>query len=326
MTGQAGPVNAGGAKRKAGSLSEEEQAVVRRLSGGFGWPTIVLAAALLAAQVGLVAGWMIGVVPMAVAFVVNSFLFYAWYTVHHEATHKTISGRKPRWRWVDVACGNVAGFALMLDFDGYARNHLRHHANTNTDADPDLMVKGPLVQMPLKWFVAMTFSVVGALPGGPRIVALLSAKLGVPVPSGESERDKADLARMRHMSQAGLLVLIATIPFGWFWPALLLWWLPNRVAILYLMVLFQWLPHFPFDRTDRFGATRVTRWPGSAWILFCQDRHLIHHLYPSIPWYRYRTAFNELRHLLQAKGAIIEGSDTDPHAPIRLRELDPAGS
>jgi len=50
-----------------------------------------------------------------------------------------------------------------------------------------------------------------------------------------------------------------------------------------------------------------------------QDRHLIHHLYPSVPWYRYRAVFRELRPLLEAQGATIEGLDADPPRPIQWR-------
>ena len=310
----------GGAASTRRAVSEEEQAVVRRLSGGVGWPTVLFALALTAIEGGVIALWAIGVMPMWAGFIINSLVSYAWYTVHHEATHKNISGRQPRWRWLEAGCGNLAGFALQLEFAGYARNHLRHHAHTNSPSDPDLAVKGPMWQLPIKWLVATVFGVVGALPGGQRIVARMVTKLGVPLPAAESERDKADRARLRRFAQLGLVVLVITIPFGWFWPAFLLWWLPSRVGIFFLMVLFQWLPHFPFDRTDRFGATRITRFYGSTWLLLQQDRHLIHHLYPQIPWYRYRKTFNELRPLLVANGAIIEGTGTTPHVPIQLHE------
>jgi fatty acid desaturase len=140
---------------------------------------------------------------------------------------------------------------------------------------------------------------------------------GTPAPS---DRELAARARMRRLTQVVLALLVLTIPLGWFWPALVLLWLPSRVGILALMVLFQWLPHFPFDRTDRFGATRVNRFPGSTWLLLQQDRHLVHHLYPTIPWYRYRAAFRELRPLLEANGATIQGTGTSPHVPIQLRE------
>jgi len=306
---------------RAAALSEQEQAVARRLSGGFGWPTVLLTFALLGVQVGVVVLWAAGVVPMAFGFVVSSWVSYAWYTVHHDATHKAISGRDPKLSWIEVACGNIAGFALQLDFGSYSTNHLKHHAHTNTPADPDLMVKGPLWQMPIKWSVATVLMTVGALPGGGRLVERLMAKM-LPADAPESSgRERAARSRMRRLTQVGLVLLVATIPFGAFWPAFLLLWLPSRVGILALMILFQWLPHFPFDRTDRFGATRVNRFPGSTWLLLQQDRHLIHHLYPTIPWYRYRAAFRELRPLLEANGAIIQGTGTKPRVPIQLREV-----
>jgi len=208
----------------------EEQAVVRRLSGGFGWPTVFLAVPLTSVEAGMIA----------------------------------------------------------------------------------------------LWAVATVFMTIGALSGGQRVVGRVITKLGVPLP--DSERDRADLARMRRLTQVGLLILVATIPFGWFRPAFLLRWLPTRVGVFYLMILFQWLPHFPFDRTDRFGASRINRFPGSTWLLLQQDRHLIHHLYPQIPWYRYRAAFRELRPLLVTNGAIIQGTGTSPNVPIQLRKLAPAGS
>ena len=112
-------------------------------------------------------------------------------------------------------------------------------------------------------------------------------------------------------------MLVAAIPLGVFWPMLMLWWLPSRFAIFILNVFFQWLPHYPFDRADRFGATRINRFPGSTWLLLEQDRHLIHHLYPSIPWSRYHVAQRELADVLRDHEAVVEGRHSEPYAPIR---------
>jgi beta-carotene hydroxylase len=297
----------------------EELAVVRRHVGGFGWPTVVLCAALVAVDVVTVAAVVRGALPVPLGTAIASLVAYASYTVHHDATHKAISGRSPRWRWVEVACGTVAAAALGLEFRGYAANHLRHHAHTNQDTDPDLLVKGPLWQVPLKWAVLMVLVTVGALPFGDRLVRRVLRRVVPAFAAPSSEREVADGLRLRRWTQLGLVVLLATIPLGAFWPALLLWWLPSRLGILLLMVLFQWLPHFPFDRVDRMGATRINRFPGSTWLLLQQDRHLVHHLHPSIPWYRYRAAGRELRPILEARGARIEGIGTHPHVPIVLR-------
>jgi fatty acid desaturase len=306
--------------RSSSALDADERAVVARFAGGFGWPTIVLAMVLLAVQVGVIALWARGTVPLAVGFVVNALVAYAWYTVHHEATHKAISGRNPRLQRAEVACGTMAGFFLGLEFRSYSGNHLRHHAHTNTESDPDLFVKGPLAQVPVKWAVLSTLANVGALPWGDRLVRSILARAGIPSPMGSSDRDRSDRNRGRRFGQLRLLIVLASIPLGWFVPVFFLWWLPGWFGILLLMVLFQWLPHFPFDRTDRFGATRINRFPGSMWVLLQQDRHLIHHLYPQVPWFRYRAVHRELAVLLDEREARIEGSGTHPPVPIQLRQ------
>ncbi len=313
------PGRSGDGRAGSKALSPEEQAVVARFAGGFGWPTVLLAVALLVVEVGVVALWAAGVIPMVVGFLVNSWVAYAWYTVHHDATHKAISGRNPKLAWLELACGNVAGFALQLDFGGYSTTHLKHHAHTNTLADPDLAVKGPLWQVPIKWFVLMVLLTIGALPGCGQLVGNVLEKLAPDGAPTVTDREVAARGRIRRQNQVGLVLLLATIPFGAFWPAFVLLWLPSRIGILMLMILFQWLPHFPFDRTDRFGATRINRFPGSTWLLLQQDRHLIHHLYPQVPWYRYRAVFRALRPVLEEKDAVIEGTGTTPHVPIRLR-------
>ena len=173
--------------------------------------------------------------------------------------------------------------------------------------------------VPVKWLLGNVFGVIGALPRGDRLVTrLLSERLPANMPE-PNERIKVERRRLRRYGQIGLVVVIASIPAGLFVPVLFLWWLPGKVGVLALVILFQWLPHVPYDSTARFHDTRITTFRGSTWLLLQQDRHLIHHLYPSVPWYRYRAVFREVRPLLEAEGACIEGRDSDPHRPIRLR-------
>ena len=99
----------------------------------------------------------------------------------------------------------------------------------------------------------------------------------------------------------------------------MLWIIPARLTFLYLAVFFAWLPHFPYEHTDRFRNTRITLFPGSTWLLLQQDRHLIHHLYPSIPWYRYRVAHQELAWLLDERGSVVAGPSSKPRQRVQLR-------
>jgi fatty acid desaturase len=296
-------------------------AISRRYSGGVGWPTVLLCLFLTSIYVLVIVGWSVGDVPLWAGFIVNAVLTYAFYTVHHDANHKSISGRNARWRWLDRACGEIAAVPLLLNFAGWSSEHLRHHSHTNDPLhDPDMIVAGPLWGVPLKWLAAMTLTVLGALPfiGDTIFQRALSAVMpdGFPAPT---ERMQTENRQLRRYMQVAIAVVIASIPLGLFMPVFFLWWLPGRVGILALMVLFQWLPHVPFDSTKRFANTRVNTFRGSTWLLLQQDRHLVHHLYPAVPWYRYRALFREIRPLLEAEACTIEGRDSDPRQPIKLR-------
>ncbi len=304
---------------KTTPLTERERDVVQRLSQGFGWPTVLLTVGLIAAGAGVIVWWAVGGLPLMVGMLLNAWVSYALYTVHHDATHRSISGRIPSRQAWDTTWGTIAGLVIGIEFQSYAKHHLRHHAHTNTAKDPDLNVKGSFGQLPMKWMIGNVLTVVGALPGGVHVNRRLLRMIGMEPPARMAANRKAELARQRRLTRAHLLIIAASVPLGLVVPVLFLWWLPTRLGLFLLMVLFQWLPHFPFDRTDRFGATRITLFPGSTWLLLQQDRHLIHHLYPSIPWYRYRAAYRELLPLLREREAIIAGPGTEPRVPIRLR-------
>lgn len=74
--------------------------------------------------------------------------------------------------------------------------------------------------------------------------------------------------------------------------------------MLMLNVLFQWLPHYPFDRNDH---TRISLWTGGTFATLQQNLHLMHHLWPSVPFYNYHRLFVALRPLLIAEGSPIQG-------------------
>ncbi|MEN9646405.1 MAG: hypothetical protein RL238_3074 [Actinomycetota bacterium] len=301
----------------------DESEVVRRYSGRVAWPTVLLCLALLAGYTGAIVGWATGVLPLWAGFIINAAITYAFYTVHHDANHKAISGRQERWRWLDTACGAIAAVPLQLSFKGWSAEHLRHHAYTNDPArDPDFQVAGPLSAIPIKWMMANVFGIIGALPYGDRLVGKIVAKM-VPAgaaPAGEpNQRLKQEQKRIRRYQRIGFIALIASIPLGLFVPTFFLWWLPGRVGVLILVIFFQWMPHVPYDDTSRYKNTRINTFLGSTWLLFQQDYHLIHHLYPTVPWYRYRAVYREVRPLLEAEGARIEGRGTNPHRPVQIK-------
>jgi len=55
-------------------------------------------------------------------------------------------------------------------------------------------------------------------------------------------------------------------------------------------------------------ATRIYLFPGLTTILLGQNYHLIHHLYPTIPFFRYGACFRKVRDELVTREASILGS------------------
>ena len=108
-------------------------------------------------------------------------------------------------------------------------------------------------------------------------------------------------------------LLAAALATGHFAEWLLLWFLPTRLGVLVLNIFFQWLPHHPFDHSERYLNTRVSLWPGGTFLTLQQNLHLMHHLWPSVPFYNYARLFQRLRPVLKAEGSRIEGLMVGPH-------------
>ena len=90
------------------------------------------------------------------------------------------------------------------------------------------------------------------------------------------------------MLAVGLTVLAFLSGYGL--EVVLLWLMPARLAIGLLAFGFDWLPHHPHDvrsDDDRYRATVVRPSPWLTPLLIYQNYHLIHHLYPAVPFYRY---------------------------------------
>lgn len=123
-----------------------------------------------------------------------------------------------------------------------------------------------------------------------------------------------EIAQVSALTLFTLGLLAAAIATGRVLDWLCLWYLPMRIALLILNVFFQWLPHHPFDRTERYLNTRISLWAGGTVALLQQNLHLMHHLWPSVPFYNYARLYRTLRPVLVAEGSRIEGLMVGPHA------------
>lgn len=236
--------------------------------------TIFIGAALMAVNGMLGIGWVI---------LINAVMAYILFTPMHEAGHLNVSGSHKSLRWLDEVTGWIAGVPLLAPFYIFKVVHFRHHAHTN---DPE---KDPDHWLASKGFVSLLMHSTTIFPVYLiKAIQLLYSK----------ERVTKKVKRDIKIGLFGLFVITLFILFIGFkigWILLLqVWIIPAVIAQTFLAITFDWLPHHPHEEKARYLNTRVIDIPGLSFFLLGQNYHLIHHLYPRIPFYDYKKVFDEL--------------------------------
>lgn len=242
------------------------------------WPTLLLAAGAWGAQgLSLWAAWT-GRWPLPATAALAAVAAYASFTVLHEAVHGSLCLRV---RAVNAVVARVAALPLMAPGWAFRSLHLEHHRHTNDpQRDPDVWHGGGRRwTLPLRWAVvdlsqyAFYFRTWRSRPTAERVETVL-ALVAI-----------ASAAAWGFASGHGQAVLWA-------------WIIPSRVALFTLAFAFVFLPHRPHQVTaaeDRFRATRNLQGPQALGVLLLgQNLHLLHHLHPGVPFYRYRAAWEAI--------------------------------
>ncbi|MCA9616887.1 MAG: fatty acid desaturase [Myxococcales bacterium] len=269
----------------------------RAHAGHVAWPTIALAAFVVAGHVG---SWWVSLHALAPTWAVvgaATLLAYLAFTVMHEAAHGNVHGSRAPWRLLNELSGWTSGALLVAPFPAFRVLHLLHHSHTNHPAkDPDYWVAGRGLGVALRCFTILPHYYGGFLFGTP------------------SKTQAASRARVKVITTmvffAALAAGLSLAGFGR--QVLFVWMLPAWLASGLLAFLFDWLPHHPHDVQERFRDTRAIAVPGLGLPTLGQNLHLVHHLYPRVPFYRYHRVFAELRTELEAKGAPIVAPGTKP--------------
>lgn len=288
------------AQSSSGISHAEEMRIARSLSPSVAWPVLAMAVALPSTFAAIVTLGLTGVAPLWACAAILPVVSYAHYTLVHEAIHGHVVVGKPAFAWVNTLVGWIGSIALGLGWPALLRTHLLHHAHTNTERDPDIFVKGPLVQLILYWVRGLLINLVPMA-----LLLLIPSKRGYQRLRGIFST--ADIVQISAVGVFTLVLLAVSLATGHFLDWLCLWFIPTRIAVLILHVVFQWLPHYPFDRTDRYGNTRISLWFGATFLTLQQNLHLMHHLWPSVPFYNYTRLYRALRPVLIEQGARIEG-------------------
>jgi beta-carotene hydroxylase len=267
------------------------------------WPTVRMALVVVSGYWGVAYLAASGALALWWAIPLNIFFAYACYTPAHEACHGNVVDKNHRLAWLNNVVGVFSASPLLHNFHMHQLSHLAHHAHTNDPAkDPDqwMAVRGiwpfiwrsfTLVLVHYKWEIALCLA---RADGKRRIVlAIVQNLLWIGI-----------VAWLAVLFDA-TATLLATVLSTW-------------IGSAALAVAFDWLPHHPHTSRERWEHTRVILFPRVVQrtfdaLLFGQTYHLVHHLYPRIPFYQYKSVFEKLRSFFEQNGAQIRKAQTGIH-------------
>ncbi|MEB3163824.1 MAG: fatty acid desaturase [Prochlorothrix sp.] len=216
--------------------------------------------------------------PRWCCFWMNVLALHLVGTVIHDACHNAAHPN----RIVNAVLGHASALLLGFSFPVFTRVHLQHHGNVNDpENDPDHFVStsGPVWLIAPRFFYHEIFFFRRRLW---RKFELLEWVLG--------------------RAAVGVLIYLG-IHYGYQDYILNFWFSPALVVGIALGIFFDYLPHRPFQERHRWRNARVYPSRILNYLIMGQNYHLVHHLWPSIPWYRYEAAYGATRPLLDEKNS-----------------------
>ena len=218
--------------------------------------------------------------PGWLCFCANVLALHLAGTVIHDASHNAAHRR----RFVNALLGHSSALMLGFAFPVFTRVHLQHHAHVNDpENDPDHFVStgGPLWMIAARFFYHEVFFFKRRLWRQNELWEWLFSRLFL------------------------VAIVFVAVRGGFLGYILNFWFSPALVVGLALGLFFDYLPHRPFEERDRWKNARVYASPILNLLILGQNYHLVHHLWPSIPWYHYQNAYRSTRPLLESKGSPL---------------------
>lgn len=251
-------------------------------------PTVIMVCFILTAWVTGLIGRVFGFLPLPVALLLNVPAAYAAFTGFHDASHFAL-GKK---RWISVVAGELLGLVLLANFQVFHQIHQRHHRHTNDECkDPDAWLgRGPVWLLPFRWM----------------LVDIHYLKAYEPKNS-----------KLRHFEKIAmcfgivstLALIVGLIISGHYTTFLILWLFPARFSQFCAAYYADFVPHqrpnaVPRKR-DSLAHTANIGGRSLGLFLIGHNMHLVHHLYPGVPFYRCFKIWREREVELTSNGAQV---------------------
>ncbi len=275
-------------------LDRQAIASARGYMGEAAWPTVILGLGLAGCYFAVVAMALSGSWSLWIAVPLVALITYMSYTVLHESVHGSICGNVSSLRWLNRAMGFLAAWITMIPLTAHRYEHVAHHRYANDpDRDPDYHManmfqswSGPVRAVWQAWSSQFTHYLRDRWSDAPpREKVVLCIEVAVAV-----------------------LPRLAVILAGFWVEGLALFVLGWMMGAFVLMFLFAYIVHRPYDRTGRYVDSATLLPPqvpalaalcDGLWLF--QNYHSIHHLFPRVPFYRYRALYRDIESVLEAK-------------------------
>ncbi len=236
-----------------------------------------------------------GRLPLWAAGALNVIALYLAAHINHEAVHSNLNGSDAKLKWLNEAIGHFGSFWLFLPLPAFRAVHLAHHRLTNhKELDGDMWMAG---KHPVDVFLRCSTLLWGYEI---RLHRLARKKLIEP---------RVVRAVIVQRLLAIALIVVAFLA-GYGLEIMALWVIPALVTMPILAYMFAYVVHHPHDSEERYRSARVIRARGRLGetlgaVFVGQNYHLIHHLHPRVPFYRYAKLYRSMEGELRARGATI---------------------
>lgn len=277
-------------------------------------PTVLLFFTAFAVWCVSVGGMLAGTLPWQAVILINAAVSFVMFTVLHDCTHHAIG----RSDWINELFGRLSTLWVTsyASFSLVRFIHIEHHRNANEGmwVDPDGWASaGPLWQQPLRWATMDIWYAIFWL-------------------RHSLHRPLSEVVETGLLFLATIAALFWCAVNGYLFEALVIYVIPQRIAVFLLVWWFDWLPHHGLEDTARENRFRATRnRVGLEWLMtplmLYQNYHLVHHLHPAIPFYRYISAWrrNEQAYLANDPAlSTVMGREVSPEEYRSRRNLPAA--
>lgn len=241
----------------------------------FAWQPIALVAAAYATVFGGIALYLEGSIPYFVLLGTSVLARYASFTPLHDATHRSVSSNPVVNDLIGTVSAQLLFPGMLTEF--YRFLHLEHHRHTGDhERDPDELTGSSSLFK--RWRTILFFD---------WHLVFWFLKHRDMVPTRQRVNGYLTIAAYLIFHAAWLLSPYAM-------EFILLWLLPTRLALAFTTYLFASIQH-PEGVLQSERPLQATRMVSDS--LFArhfslgQTEHLMHHMFPRVPFYKYHSAW-----------------------------------